>query len=82
METVEYLAREWIPVVGHVGLVPSRVTWTGGYRAVGKTADTALALYDECLAYERAGAIAVEIEVVPPEVAAEISRRMKRLSLW
>lgn len=82
MQTVEYLAREWIPVVSHVGLVPARVGWTGGYRAVGKTADQALALLDECLAYERAGAIAVEIEVVPPEVAAEISRRMKRLSLW
>ena len=82
MQTVEYLAREWIPVVGHVGLVPARVTWTGGYRAVGKTADSALGLYDDCRAYEDAGAIAVEIEVVPPEVAAEISRRMTRLSLW
>lgn len=82
MATVEYLAREWIPVVGHVGLVPARVGWTGGYRAVGKTADTALRLYEDCRAYEAAGAIAVEIEVVPPQVAAEISRRMTRLSLW
>ncbi len=82
MTTVEFLAREWIPVVGHVGLVPARVGWTGGYKAVGKTAETALAMYHECLAYERAGAIAVEVEVVPPQVAAEISRRMKRLSLW
>ena len=82
MQTVEYLAREWIPVVGHVGLVPARVGWTGGYRAVGKTADGALKLYQECLAYEAAGAIAVEIEVVPPDVATEISRRMTRLSLW
>ena len=79
--TVEYLASEFIPVVGHVGLVPSRVTWTGGFKAVGKTADTALALYEECKAYEAAGAFAVEIEVVPVEVAAEISRRLKLL-LW
>jgi 3-methyl-2-oxobutanoate hydroxymethyltransferase len=82
METVAFLAREWIPVVGHVGLVPARVGWSGGYRAVGKTAAEALRLYHECRAYEEAGAIAVEIEVVPPEVAAEISRRMTRLSLW
>ncbi len=40
-----FLADEHIPVVGHVGLVPSRATWTGGFRAVGKTADEALALY-------------------------------------
>ncbi len=82
MATVEYLSREWIPVVGHVGLVPARVTWTGGYRAVGKTAESALRLYEECRAYEEAGAIAVEIEVVPAQVATEISRRMARLSLW
>ena len=82
METVRHLADEHIPVVGHVGLVPSRHTWTGGFRAVGKTAESALALYRDCLAYEEAGAFAVEIEVVPPEVAAEISRRMASLLLW
>jgi len=82
IDTVRYLASEHIPMVGHVGLVPSRATWTGGFRAVGKTADQALALYRECLAYEAAGAFAVEIEVVPEEVATEISQRMKQLLLW
>ena len=82
LQTVEYLAREWIPVVGHVGLVPARVSWTGGYVAVGKSADQAVKLYEECLGYERAGAIAVEIEVVPHEVATEIRKRTTRLSLW
>ncbi len=82
IETVRYLASEHIPVVGHVGLVPSRATWTGGFRAVGKTADEALALYRECRAYEAAGAFAVEIEVVPEEVATEISHRMQGLLLW
>lgn len=82
MATVEYLANEYIPVVGHVGLVPSRASRTGGFRAVGKTADAALRLYQECIDYENAGAIAAEIEVVPVEVATEISRRLTRLSLW
>lgn len=80
--TVRALADEHIPVVGHVGLVPSRATWTGGFRAVGKTADSALRLFEECRAYEEAGAFAVEIEVVPEAVAAEISRRMTSLLLW
>lgn len=82
LETVARLAREHVPVVGHVGLVPSRNTWTGGFRAVGKTAEAALALFDECRAYEAAGAFAVEIEVVPVEVASEISRRMPGLLFW
>jgi 3-methyl-2-oxobutanoate hydroxymethyltransferase len=81
LETVAALAKEFIPVVGHVGLVPSRATWTGGFKAVGKTADAALALYEECKAYEKAGAFAVEIEVVPIEVATEISKRLSML-LW
>lgn len=81
LETVRYLAREHIPVVGHVGLVPARATWTGGFRAVGKSADSALRLYDEVRAYEDAGAFAVEIEVVPEEVATEIAKRVEIL-LW
>lgn len=81
LETVRFLAEDHIPVVGHVGLVPSRATWTGGFRAVGKTADGALALYEECKAYEQAGAFAVEIEVVPVEVASAISAQLKLL-LW
>jgi 3-methyl-2-oxobutanoate hydroxymethyltransferase len=76
--TVEALADEHIPVVGHVGLVPSRATWTGGFRAVAKTADAAMALLGEVQAYE---AFALEIEVVPDAVATEISKRVSIL-LW
>lgn len=81
LDTVAHAAREHIPIVGHVGLVPSRATWTGGFRAVGKTTNEAVALFHECKAYEEAGAIAVEIEVVPVEVASAISRRLNLL-LW
>jgi 3-methyl-2-oxobutanoate hydroxymethyltransferase len=81
LQTVESLAREFIPIVGHVGLVPSRATWTGGFRAVGKTAAEALALFHECRRYQEAGAFAVEIEVVPVEVASAIGARLDIL-LW
>ncbi|MFN3172673.1 MAG: 3-methyl-2-oxobutanoate hydroxymethyltransferase [Hyphomicrobiales bacterium] len=81
MQTVERLAREFIPIVGHVGIVPARATWTGGFRAVGRDADTAIRVYEECKAYQEAGAIAVEIEVVPDEVAQAISERLDIL-LW
>ncbi|MBY4628160.1 3-methyl-2-oxobutanoate hydroxymethyltransferase [Rhizobium croatiense] len=81
LKTVEKLSREYFPVVGHVGLVPTRATWTGGFKAVGKTAEAALRLFKEVKAYESAGAFAVEIEVVPAEVAAEISKRVEIL-LW
>ena len=69
-----------IPVQGHSGLVPRRSTWTGGLRAVGKTLDEALWIYREIKALEEAGAYAVEIEVVPEELCAEISKRTTLLT--
>lgn len=69
------MAAEGIPLVGHVGLIPSKRTWTGGYRAIGKTTDEAMHVYEETLALQAAGAIAVEMEVVAHQVAAEISKR-------
>lgn len=81
LKTVEMLAREYIPVVGHVGLVPSRATFTGGFRAVGKSAQQAIALFHDCARLQDAGAFAVEIEVVPYQVATAISARLDIL-LW
>ncbi len=73
---VRAMARESIPVIGHVGLVPYRSSWFGGFKAVGKTAGEALEVYKKTLAYQEVGAIAVEMEVVPHQVASEISKRV------
>ncbi len=73
-QTVERMAAESIPVIGHVGLIPHFCTWTGGFKAVGKTAESAMAVYERCKRYEEVGAFGVEIEVVPPEVTAEIAK--------
>lgn len=81
LDTISKLAAEGIPVVGHVGLIPSKCTWTGGFKAVGKTADTALLVWNQVKALEAAGAFAAELEVVPDRVAAEISRRTSLLML-
>lgn len=78
---VRRLRDEGIPVVGHVGLIPSRRTWTGGFKAVGKTAQSALEVWKATKALEDAGAFAAEIEVVPPQVAAAISKRTSLLMI-
>ena len=64
---VEMLAREGIPVQGHVGLVPRKSTWVGGLRAIGKTCEEALRLLQDLKDLENAGAYAAEVELVPPE---------------
>ena len=75
LQTVRRLADEAVPVIGHVGLVPSKRTWTGGLKAVGKSAASAMQVFNAVKAYEGAGAFGAEIEVVPSEVAREISKR-------
>ena len=72
---IEAAAEAGIPVQGHAGLVPRRSTWTGGLRAVGKTLDEAKWVYQEIKALENAGAYAVEVEVIPEALLAEISKR-------
>ncbi len=71
---VEAMADERIPVVGHLGMVPRHVTWTG-YRAIGKTVEEATALYRQMKELESAGAYAAELEVVPHNLASFLSAR-------
>jgi len=75
LATVRALADHAIPVCGHVGLIPSKRTWTGGFRAVGKTLDSAKLVWDQCRALEDAGAFAAEIEVVPDAITAAIAEK-------
>ena len=56
-QIVERLSEEGVPIVGHVGLIPARRTWTGGFKAVGKTLDTAKLVYQQVKALEDAGAL-------------------------
>lgn len=61
---VSAVAHADIPTEGHLRLVPRRDTWTGGLRAVGKTIDQAVKLYEDLIALKKLGVLAVEIEVM------------------
>lgn len=77
---IEAMAREGIPVTGHVGLVPNLAAWTG-FRAVGRTLDEALAVLQKVRDLENAGAACVEVEVVPVELADHITRNTRMLTM-
>jgi len=70
-----------VPVVAHVGLIPSQNTWTGGWKAVGKTASSALALWRHVKKLEAIGCFGAELEVVPDRVAELITRNTPILML-
>jgi 3-methyl-2-oxobutanoate hydroxymethyltransferase len=74
---VEMLSREGLSVQGHAGLVPRKSVATGGLRAMGRTADEALAILQDLRRLDEAGAVAVELECVTPESAAAISKRTR-----
>ena len=77
---IEAMAREGIPVTGHVGLVPNLAAWTG-FRAVGKSAEEALAVMRKVKDLENAGAACVEVEVVPVELADHITRSTPMITM-
>lgn len=77
---IEGMARERIPVVGHLGMVPRHVTWTN-YRAIGKSLDEARALHQSMNDLENAGAYAAELECVPHQLASFLSSRTRMIMM-
>ena len=75
LDAVRLLAAEDIPVMGHLGFVPKKSTLYGGVRMVGRTADEAVRLWKKFQQLEDVGAFAVECELIPAEVMAEINAR-------
>lgn len=61
-------------VIGHIGLTPQSSGQLGGFKAQGRTADTASELIRDARAIEKAGAFALLVEAVPPEVCAIIRK--------
>lgn len=77
---IEAMAREGIPVTGHVGLVPNLAAWTG-FRAVGRSVEEALKVLQKAKDIENAGAACLEVEVVPVELADHITRNTPMLTM-
>ena len=77
---IEGMARELIPVVGHLGMVPRHVTWTN-YRAIGKSVKEAKQLHVRMKELESAGAYAAELECVPAPLATWLSSQTSMLMM-
>lgn len=70
--TVELLTKSGIPVMGHIGLTPQSVHQMGGYRVQGR-GDAGAEILADAKALESAGAFSIVLEVVPNELAAQIT---------
>ncbi len=69
---VELLVASGVPVMGHLGLTPQSVNTLGGYRVQGR-GEAGERLLQEAKLLEQAGAFALVLEVVPAELAREVT---------
>ncbi len=68
VDVIRKIADSGMLVMGHVGLTPQSSNALGGFKAQGRTAETAMALIDDARSIYEAGAFSILIEAVPPEV--------------
>ena len=72
---IELLTHGGIPVMAHIGFTPQSEHALGGYRVQGRGA-TAQRILEDAKAVEAAGAFAVVMEMVPGDVAAQVTREL------
>lgn len=73
---IDLLVQSGIPVMAHVGLTPQSVNAYGGYRVQGRGEEAAQQLLRDAKAVQDAGAFGVVLELVPAELAAEVTRSL------
>jgi 3-methyl-2-oxobutanoate hydroxymethyltransferase len=74
LEEIEAVRRAGIPVMGHVGFTPQSVHAFGGFRVQGKSDPQAV--IDAAIALDEIGVFSIVLELIPAELAKEISSKV------
>jgi 3-methyl-2-oxobutanoate hydroxymethyltransferase len=75
---VEALVKSGVPVMGHIGWTPQSQHGLGGkVKVQGKTRDDARSLLSDAIAIQQAGAFSIVLELVPEQLAAVITSRLR-----
>ena len=74
---IEAIVRAGIPVMGHIGWTPQARLGMGRARVQGRTREAAQRLLTDALAVQEAGAFAMVLELVPEQLAAAITSRLR-----
>jgi 3-methyl-2-oxobutanoate hydroxymethyltransferase len=72
--TIEFLVKNKIPVMGHIGLLPQKITKIGDYKYQGKDQNSAQVILKIAQSLEDIGAFAIVIEAVPSILADQITK--------
>lgn len=76
-ETVHFLVERGVPVCAHIGLTPQSVHALGGYRVQGRGDEAAARMRADAQALEQAGAALMVLEMVPADLAGQITGELK-----
>jgi 3-methyl-2-oxobutanoate hydroxymethyltransferase len=74
-DQIATLTAAGIPVMAHIGFTPQSVNGLGGFRVQGR-GDAGDQLIADAIAVQEAGAFAVVMEMVPADLAGQISRKL------
>jgi 3-methyl-2-oxobutanoate hydroxymethyltransferase len=80
-DTVDFLVRRGIPVMGHVGLTPQAVNALGGYRARGRSDAEQHKILGDARAIAEAGAFSVVVEGVVEPLARQITESIPAVTI-
>jgi 3-methyl-2-oxobutanoate hydroxymethyltransferase len=75
--TIEAVVKAGIPVMGHIGWTPQAANAAGKVRVLGKDKGQARSLLADALAVQEAGAFSIVLELVPEQLAAAITDRLR-----
>ncbi|MCP2298498.1 ketopantoate hydroxymethyltransferase [Nocardia amikacinitolerans] len=74
-EQIALITAAGIPVMAHIGFTPQSVNTLGGFRVQGR-GDGAEQLIADAIAVQEAGAFSVVMEMVPAELAGQVTRKL------
>lgn len=74
---IEAIVKVGIPVCGHIGLTPQAINAIGKIRVQGRTREAARSLLADALAIQEAGAFAIVLELMPEQLAAAVTERLR-----
>ena len=73
---IRKMTQAGIPVMGHIGLMPQRVQVCGGYKVVGRDAESAEKVVQDAIALQEAGAFAVVLECIPADLGSKVTQSL------
>jgi len=76
-DAIRLIVEAGIPVMGHIGLTPQSIHTLGGFRAQGKTIDSAIQLMEDALRLQEAGCFSLVLESIPDRLAGLISQTIE-----